>query len=183
MLDNMAAGESGDSREPTVQASLFEGMSSPEAPPPAGPLRRTIATLVDMLVFTSLSVLLALPVARYVDWNEALRSYDSFTSAISEPTWISHLAGVGGLWTALWWAYFIVGWGLAGASPGKWLLGIRIVDHRGRYPIGASRAALRLVAYMISSVSLGFGHLFVVFRRDRRALHDILAGTRVVRRA
>jgi uncharacterized RDD family membrane protein YckC len=149
---------------------------------PARGVRRAIATLLDMLIFTGLTALLMLPVARDIDWVEALASYDQFTDAVSDPAWISHAAGIIGLWVALWWIYFVVSWGKAGASPGKWLLGLRIIDYRQRYPIGFGRATLRLLAYMVSSLTLGIGHLLVLFRRDRRALHDILAGTRVVRR-
>jgi hypothetical protein len=34
----------------------------------------------------------------------------------------------------------------------------------------------------VSSVTFEWGHLLILIRHDRRALHDILAGTRVVRR-
>jgi uncharacterized RDD family membrane protein YckC len=148
----------------------------------AGGVRRAIATLVDMVIFCGLSVLLMLPAARDIDWVEALTSYGQFTDAISDPAWISHAAGIIGLWVALWWIYFVVSWGKAGASPGKWVLGLRIVDYKQRYPIGFGRATLRLLAYCVSSLTLGIGHLLVILRHDRRALHDILAGTRVVRR-
>ena len=47
--------------------------------------------------------------------------------------------------------------------------------------IGLVRATLRLAAYSVSSLTLCWGHLLPLFRTDRRALHDILAGTRVVR--
>jgi uncharacterized RDD family membrane protein YckC len=86
------------------------------------------------------------------------------------------------MWIALWWCYFVVGWGLLGATPGKWLLGLRVIDHRGRFPIGVSRAVMRLCAYSVSALTFGIGHLIMLFRRDRCALHDLLAGTRVVRR-
>jgi hypothetical protein len=42
------------------------------------------------------------------------------------------------------------------------------------------RALLRYLAEWVSAFSLGAGYLFVAFRPDRRALHDLLAGTRVV---
>jgi uncharacterized RDD family membrane protein YckC len=42
---------------------------------------------------------------------------------------------------------------------------------------------MRLFAYSVSSLTFGIGHLILLFRRDRCALHDLLAGTRVVRRS
>ncbi|MCU0234204.1 MAG: hypothetical protein MUE90_09285, partial [Thermoanaerobaculales bacterium] len=37
-------------------------------------------------------------------------------------------------------------------------------------------------AYCVSSLTFEWGHLMMVLRSDRLALHDILAGTRVVKR-
>jgi uncharacterized RDD family membrane protein YckC len=85
------------------------------------------------------------------------------------------------MWIALWWCYFLVGWGLFGGTPGNWLTGTRVVDLKGRYPMGLSRAAMRLAGYIVNAVTLGLGHL-LMFKTDRKALHDMLAGTRVVLR-
>jgi uncharacterized RDD family membrane protein YckC len=150
----------------------------------AGPVRRLLATLVDMVVFAALSLALGWPLFRsLLPLIGPHPSYDTVVAALAEPAWLNHAAGVLGLWIALWHAYFVVGWGLLGATPGKWLLGLRVVDHRRRYPVGASRALLRLAAYSVSSATLGIGHLLILFRRDHRALHDILAGTRDAVRA
>jgi uncharacterized RDD family membrane protein YckC len=43
------------------------------------------------------------------------------------------------------------------------------------------RAFGRFLAWNLSGAFLGIGYLLVLFRKDRRALHDLLAGTRVVR--
>jgi uncharacterized RDD family membrane protein YckC len=42
---------------------------------------------------------------------------------------------------------------------------------------------LRLAAYCVSSVTFEWGHLLMLIRYDKRTLHDILAGTRVVRKS
>lgn len=150
--------------------------------PPAGVLRRAPATILDIALYVALCALLAVPVSSRFDWSIAWSGIDNVARAASEPSWLGHASGIVGLWIALWWCYFIVGWGLLGATPGKWACGLRIIDHHQRCPIGPVRAMLRLAAYSVSSVTLGWGHLLVVFRSDRRALHDILAGTRVVRK-
>jgi hypothetical protein len=62
-------------------------------------------------------------------------------------------------------------------------MGIRIMDYRQQCPIGPSRAALRLAAYCVSSMTFEWGHLLMLIRQDRRTLQDILAGTRVVRKS
>ena len=149
---------------------------------PAGFVRRALATVVDMVVFLGLSVALLWPAVHGVDWAVASEGIDRLAREVSDPRHVEHMAAAVGMWIALWWGYYAVGWGLWGATPGKWLLGLRVFDHAGRCPIGFTRSMLRLVAYTVSSMTFGAGHLLVLFRVDRRALHDILAGTRVCRR-
>jgi uncharacterized RDD family membrane protein YckC len=135
-----------------------------------------------MAVYCGLCVLLAIPVGRTFDWSALWGGVDEFARAASDPAWLGHASSILGLWIALWWCYFIVGWGFFGATPGKWAMGLRIVDYRQRCPIGPARAALRLAAYCVSSLAFEWGQLVILIRNDRRALQDVLAGTRVVRR-
>lgn len=141
-----------------------------------------LATLVDMVVFLGLSAAIALPVLHRAPVDDFGRPLDALALAASDHAWLAHLVGVLGLWIALWWSYFLVGWGLVGRTPGKWLFALAVTDEAGRIPIGASRAALRLAAYCACSVTVGWGHALIMLRSDRRALHDLLAGTRVVRK-
>jgi len=76
-------------------------------------------------------------------------------------------------------SYFIYFWGVRGATPGKRALGLVVHGRDGRFPIGVGRAALRFVASVVSGVFLGVGFLMIALDGD--ALHDRLAGTRVVR--
>lgn len=184
-MEDAGGGYPGGRRIGTLRG-MSEGGPTPEFPgadlPTAGVFRRIVATLVDMAVFLGLSAALFVPVIRSVPDlppGEDILGTVSYLSG--DAVWLGHTSGILGLWIALWWCYFLVGWGLIGCTPGKCLLGLRVVDHRGRCPIGASRAALRLVAYMASSVTLVAGHLIAAARNDRRTLHDMLAGTRVVR--
>jgi len=147
----------------------------------ASPLRRLITTLADMLIYCSLCAAIAWPVASDIDWSAVPTDLDELFLRIGDTAWVSHASGVLGMWIALWWCYFLVGWGLFGGTPGNWLTGTRVADLKGRYPMGVSRAAMRLAGYMVNAVTLGLGHL-LMFKSDRKALHDMLAGTRVVRR-
>jgi len=76
--------------------------------------------------------------------------------------------------------YFVFYWGVRAATPGKRLVGIEIEGEDGASPIGISRAATRLVGYVLSGALLGMGFFIVAF--GGTALHDRIAGTRVVRR-
>jgi uncharacterized RDD family membrane protein YckC len=150
---------------------------------PAGVLFRLFATILDMAVYCGLCMLLAIPIERTFDWSTLWGGLDEFARATTDPAWLGHASSILGLCIALWWCYFIVGWGLLGATPGKWAMGLRIIDYRQRCPIGPTRAVLRLAAYCVSSITFEWGHLLILLRTDRRALHDVLAGTRVVRRS
>ncbi len=78
-------------------------------------------------------------------------------------------------------AYLLYFWGARGATPGKKLLGLKIVSARGESPIGYGRAALRILGYFLNSFTFGIGFLLIAFNEEKRGLHDRIADTRVVR--
>jgi uncharacterized RDD family membrane protein YckC len=77
-------------------------------------------------------------------------------------------------------AYFVLSHGTGGQTVGKHLLGVRVVDEGGA-PIGYLRALGRCLATAAAAIPFGLGLAVAGLRRDRRGLHDFLAGTRVVR--
>jgi uncharacterized RDD family membrane protein YckC len=73
--------------------------------------------------------------------------------------------------------------GLSGKTIGKWTTGLRIERTDGRSP-GIVRALLRhFVGYPLSLLPFGLGFLIVTVSPTGRALHDMIAGTIVVRRS
>jgi uncharacterized RDD family membrane protein YckC len=73
--------------------------------------------------------------------------------------------------------------GITGRTVGKWTTGLRIERTDGSLP-GIPRAALRhLVGYPLSLLPFGLGFLIVAVSPSGRALHDLISGTMVVRRA
>ncbi len=64
------------------------------------------------------------------------------------------------------------------ATPGKRLLGLHVADMAGRRPSFA-RALARFAAGSLSWLTLNLGHALAGWRRDHRALHDLVAGTQV----
>lgn len=71
--------------------------------------------------------------------------------------------------------------GLTGRSVGKWATGLRIERTKGGAP-GIVRALLRhLIGYPLSFLTLGLGFLLAALSTRGRALHDLIAGTVVVR--
>jgi uncharacterized RDD family membrane protein YckC len=67
----------------------------------------------------------------------------------------------------------------SGATPGKFMMGLRVVAVSGE-KIGFGRALLRWIGEFVSGLTLGIGYLMVIWHPERRALHDLIAGTKVV---
>ncbi len=77
-------------------------------------------------------------------------------------------------------AYHVVCWGYGGQTPGKMLMGVKVVRWDGE-EIGYGRAFMRWVAYILALIPFGLGLTWVLFDTRRRGLHDHLAGTCVIR--
>ncbi|MGH9220432.1 MAG: RDD family protein [Vicinamibacterales bacterium] len=67
-----------------------------------------------------------------------------------------------------------------GQTIGKMLMHLRVIGDDGR-PIDAASGMLRAAGCMLVPVSLGLSYVPALVTSDHRALHDRLAGTRVVR--
>lgn len=68
-----------------------------------------------------------------------------------------------------------------GTTPGRWLLGLRIVRRADEGALSPIRYVLRYLAYIPSCLPLMAGVFLASFNRERRALHDYLSGTVVLR--
>ena len=67
-----------------------------------------------------------------------------------------------------------------GQTIGKLLVGARVVLVDGE-PVPAGTSLLRFFGYSLSCATFGLGYLIAGLRHDKRALHDLIAGTRVER--
>jgi uncharacterized RDD family membrane protein YckC len=76
---------------------------------------------------------------------------------------------------------FVVLAGLSGRTLGKWLAGLRVVRKDGAR-LGYARSLVRhVLGYLLTALTLGLGFLLAAFNSRGRALHDLLAGTVVIR--
>ncbi len=67
-----------------------------------------------------------------------------------------------------------------GSTPGKRFVHIKIVDAKSFDDITNKQAITRSIGYIASTFSFLIGFIMVVFRDDKRGLHDLLAGTVVI---
>jgi uncharacterized RDD family membrane protein YckC len=66
-----------------------------------------------------------------------------------------------------------------GQTLGKMAIGVKVVTNQGE-KIGYGTAFLRWISSVVSAIILLIGYLIAGFRSDKRSLHDLIAGTRVV---
>jgi uncharacterized RDD family membrane protein YckC len=160
-----------------VQPSVYDRpipspSSQADSPSPvgyAGFWRRVAAFLIDrfLLGFVNVALCLFYFFLSGMDWHgEEMRTL-SLTSAV--------------FGFLLKWLYFTVLESSASqATLGKAIIGIRVTDEQGRR-ISLLKANARYWAKILSTLTLGFGYLMAGFTRRKQALHDLVAGTLVVR--
>jgi uncharacterized RDD family membrane protein YckC len=71
-------------------------------------------------------------------------------------------------------------WGLSGRTVGAKLLGLRVVDQHGRAPRPVW-VVVRVVTHFLSGIPGALGWIWAAFDAERRAWHDHLARTYVVK--
>lgn len=146
---------------------------------PAGFFLRCALVLTDVLFFSLGSLVPFVPIIAVLVLERYLLPVDRLPSTLQAKVIVT--AACAALWLVYAWYYFIHGWARRGGSPAMRAWGVRLFDWRWRIPIGYGRAWLRAVGVVVTLLTLGLGFLLPLLRRDRRALHDLLAGTVVAR--
>lgn len=151
-------------------------LEAPSAQLPGGFWRRFVAVMVDgvivSIVIWPLSFILGL----------FSGSFAAVTGG-SDPdvTMVLVLQGVNFL-TSLIAAFAYYGWFYKnkGASPGKMLMRLRVSMRDTGTNVSILRAGFReTVGKLVSGLLLGIGYLMAAFRKDKRALHDMMFNTQV----
>ncbi|HRQ41519.1 MAG TPA: RDD family protein [Chloroflexota bacterium] len=75
--------------------------------------------------------------------------------------------------------YFIFFWMLVGQTPGKMLMGVRVVSENGR-PLSLAQAVKRLIGYYISLIPFFLGFFWILVSDTRQGWHDKIAHTYVI---
>lgn len=143
---------------------------------PAGFVSRLVAFIIDVVAisvaFVATSWLL-----------DAVRSVLGVGIVLSRLPVFSPEIAFGGLQlsatTVFWVGYLLLFWTVSGRTPGKAVLGLRVVTRDG-HRLSLGRSLLRLVGYVLSTILLYLGFLWVAVDARQRAWHDHLAGTYVV---
>lgn len=79
--------------------------------------------------------------------------------------------------------YMIPLWLRYSSTPGKMLLRMEIRDERTGERMSKKQVWMRFFGYLVSSIPLTLGFMWIMFTKKRQGWHDRIAGTVVVRRA
>ncbi len=159
-----------------IRVTATGGIASvdPASLPKAGFWLRSVAFLVDAAVVAALASAGWLLVGAAVLIGGGLSSTPEFAQEWLEwvaATTLSILIVV---------CYFTVFVAWRGQTPGKMLLGLRILRATGE-EVTFAQALIRWMAQGLGALLFGIGFLMVAFSRRKQGLHDKLAGTYVVR--
>lgn len=133
----------------------------------AGFFRRALAFAIDSLIVSLLSSAVLLMIVggegfanlqRASAFNWQLLAYEQLIPAL----WAI------GFW--IWWM----------ATPGKLLLDCQIVDAKTLQRASVRQLLLRYLGYLVSSIPLGLGFLWILFDKQKQGWHDKIASTLVI---
>ena len=161
---------------------------APEQPDPTRVItRRAVAIVIDALLITLLPVVTVLVVGHAATVHECP---DPLPKGHTCVAWRGNGVTVEnrsmllfvGCFLLLYLVVFVLVQGRTGASPGKALLGVRVIDRHGRTP-GFARSTVRALAWVIDGISLlvPIALWTAWFTPGHRRVGDLLAGTFVVR--
>ena len=133
----------------------------------AGFWLRFVAVFIDALILS----LVTLPLMLMIYGTGYLETNDSFA----------------GFWDALIQsvlpiAFSIFFWQKYRATPGKLALKLEVIDEKTGGTTSFWQSVGRYFCYILSGVILMLGFIWAAFDKKKRALHDIICGTLVVKR-
>ena len=139
----------------------------------AGLGARALAVMIDIAVLAGAFVILA-----WLAWGV------SMFLPQDEDSGVPSRGALIGLGSGLLSAYALYAWigDVLGVTPGKFVVGIRVVRWSTWSRPGPVFGTLRLVCKLFTLSSLGIGYLMMLFDVEWRALHDRPADTRVIER-
>jgi uncharacterized RDD family membrane protein YckC len=147
--------------------------------PLASFFRRLLAWIIDYLLISFISSFILSFLLIFIFGFEGPETF------VYDENFIRDMSDTLGPWQYLifviWWLYeagFLAGnWQ---ATPGKRLLGLYVTDKEG-YPLSFSTATIRYLGKILGTLIFFIGYLLALFSRNRQALHDMIAGTLVLR--
>jgi uncharacterized RDD family membrane protein YckC len=154
---------------PPFLAGSYAGVNMPKA----GFWIRFVAYLIDGFVLAIVASAIGLPTgllgAAAGNGNDAASAFAIGGTCIG---WLL-IVGIGI-------AYYVVFWAMWGATPGKMVLGLKVISTDGSN-LTWGKAILRWIGYVVSQIiPFEIGFIWAAFDSQKQAIHDKIAGTYVV---
>jgi len=142
--------------------------------------RRYIAFLLDIIFLELLGIFATIPLVNQTDQDltKILVRAVTVGEISQEAIWLVALYTL--VLSVLWSMYFVGFTATCGQTPGKRIMGLRVVNEDGT-PVDWSTAANRFfIGYSISILPLGLGFYWALVDKNNQAWHDKIAGTLVI---
>jgi uncharacterized RDD family membrane protein YckC len=137
--------------------------------PYAGLVTRALAFAIDCAIIEGAAAFVAVVAALALSLLHLPSGVDTAVAAVLGLAWI--------LWSV---GYFVLFWSTTGQTPGNRVMGIVVLDSRGRGPLKPRRALLRFVALTAGAAALMIGILVMLWDSRRRCFQDRVARTVVL---
>jgi uncharacterized RDD family membrane protein YckC len=148
-----------------------------QAPHPAGFFSRFEAFVIDLVILTIVQLVASSFIQTMINFFKLTGLITRIQGVLDNSTF--DLVTGSTLMAIFVIAYFTFFWTLVGYTPGKALLGLKVV-HKSDKKISFFRALLRFFAYWISAIPIFLGFFWVLWDSKRQGWHDKIAGTQVV---
>ncbi len=130
---------------------------------------RLAAYIIDSIALYAVDYLINLGLHLSVDPTQGLAVFDD------PKLWISQAISF-----VLYATYFTFCTGKWGQTLGKRATGVKVVRTDGS-SVSYLRSLARYLASILSGLTLGIGYLMIAFSANKRGLHDLICGTKVIK--
>ena len=137
--------------------------------------RRTIAFLIDKVALSLISMILLFIASLFLGLGFPFNLSINISEVITGTFLLSYY----GTTIFLNMVYFTYFHGTTGQTPGKKILGLKVIQKTGN-EMTLGLAFLRWVGYIISGLVFNLGFLWVAFDRKKQGWHDKIAATYVI---
>ena len=151
--------------------------SQARQPCPAGFFSRLEAFTIDLIILSVVQIVGSALIQTFLRFFRLTGLVDTIKTILENSA--VNLGLSVSLFTLVVIGYYVFFWSLVGFTPGKAILGLKVVRKDGA-KISFWRALLRFFSYWVSAFPLFLGFLWVLWDPKRRAWHDKIAGTQVL---
>lgn len=146
---------------------------------------RFVAWLIDWIILGFVNSVIVMPILGMIGIGAASMDY----SAMNEEDAVAMISMLSGAMGALQIVTLIAGWlyfalmesSAKQATIGKMALGLKVTTTDGQ-KLDFAKATIRYIGKLISGIILLIGYIMAAFTEKKQALHDIIAGTLVLKK-